>query len=456
MVAEFYSFKKRENSTLRPTVSTWSPEITLKAPCSSQNPKIVVGSQESWETVTSYNYLKLGGRYYYVNQWSSLRNNLWECDCSIDLLATFADDIRSTTAFVEYDTSPNPGIIDTRISKLTSALYQPVEQSLPIITVQPSYILCVTGQEGSVAHVAMSQNALANLLNNVADWSAINVESSEDSVQDFMLGFLTWAKKSLASGNAPQNIRSCTWVPWTVTGESRTVWLGDYNTGQAGRFISDPVESMNFWMDIPWQTDDWRRCALNHTFELYLPYAGVVSLDPGMLYDMTEIVVGVAIDHTTGGISYRVSSGGGLSLGVYSGCAGISVPVGVSNSTLPAVVGGISQVVSTALGSPTGITGLAQSAMNLVNPSVTAVGTQGNGAASGIAGTTIVLTSCYQPTNVSPSSVSAVMGTPTMATKSLAGITGFVKTRGASVRANTSQANINEINSALDRGVYIE
>ena len=59
-------------------------------------------------------------------------------------------------------------------------------------------------------------------------------------------------------------------------------------------------------------------------------------------------------------------------------------------------------------------------------------------------------------TNVAPASVSASIGTPAMAQKSLGSLTGFVQTKCASVSAPFYQGILDEVNAALDGGVFIE
>ena len=62
----------------------------------------------------------------------------------------------------------------------------------------------------------------------------------------------------------------------------------------------------------------------------------------------------------------------------------------------------------------------------------------------------------FHDTIVSPDSVSAVIGTPTMATKSLSALSGYVETRNASVAGGMTDTERKAINKYLDGGIYIE
>lgn len=457
MNLKIWNFPKRLNSTKVPTSEApWSPGVELKAPTSMLTPIFRLGSQEDFEQINSYNYLQIdNGPYYFIEYWTSVREHIWDAHCKLDYLATYRSEIFATSAFVEYDTSPNPGIVDYRLSNLVFPSYDSVQESISVFSSAPSFVVGVTGKGGCVSYFSMSLSYLNRLLDDVESWSEISVEDSGDSVGDLLLAFLSWARKSLASGNAPQNIRSCVWLPWSTPGTPKDIYLGTYKVGFGGQEVTEPISHFRADLTIPWQASDWRMSPNNHSFELYLPYVGVVAIDAGLIAGQTQLTVFYAIDNRDGSIAYKLTCGG-CNIGSYSGCAGVNVPIGITQSTLPQVIGGISQIASTAMGNSASLTGLSQTAMNLINPSISCIGTLNGGASSGVAGLTMVLTSIYHPTNVTPSSVSTVMGTPSMSVKQIGTLSGFVKTRGVSVEANAGGDELTVINNMLDGGVFIE
>ena len=462
MQVYFWNLRKRYNSTLRPATaeSPWSPEVNLKAPCDDIHPVLLMGSQESWEQVHSYNYCFFAGRYYWITNWQSVRNDLWQASCELDVLATYREDILKTSAYVEYDTSGNTWIVDHRLSKLETATARGNGANLNIdIIAGGSYILCVTGSEGSVQYYALSKNALANLLNSVLDWATINTEDYENKTEELVVTIKAFARNFLSSGSAPQNIRGCMWVPFLVAGESETIYLGAFNTGQAGRRIDNPVKSVFMNIDVPWQASDWRRSALFHNFELTLPYCGVVGLDAGVLAGADYITVEAGVDYRTGDMTYRISASNGNDLGIYSGSCGVGIPIGIASYSPTAITGSIFNAFAQISTGNYALAALssAGAASNVLCPNITAVGTATNGSVSGLLNSERVsLVSLFHNTNVTPASVSAVMGTPTMAVKTLSGLHGYVKTRGASVSANAGSNTITKINGMLDSGIFIE
>lgn len=464
MKAKIWNFSKRHNSlSLPPASAPWEPEVNLKASCSMESPVLLLGSPRGWDEISQYNYCKLGnGEYYYIDEWISVRGDLWEAHCERDMLATYRAEILETTAFVEYDTTPNTWIPDHRMSINANGTRSANSSALPFTPlVGGMYIVCVTGQRGSVDYFAIGGTYMQKLLDSVRDWSDIRVEEMQDPIRELILCFNTWATKALSTGSAPQNIRGCIWVPWAVDGSVSSIYLGTYDTGQNGRRITEPVKNGGAILAIPWQASDWRQCSLCHTIELYLPYCGVVGIDAGLCAGESELVVDWSVDWRTADIVYNVNVGdaNGLCVGSYSGNAGVNIPLGLTSYNPVGIAGSIMSGIGAAFSGNVGgaVGSLAQTAQNILVPNVTAVGTQTSGAASLLPqNSRITVTTLFHNTNVSPSSLSTVMGTPAMAVKRLGDLSGFVKTRGASVKANSGASELRTINALLDGGIYIE
>lgn len=455
MIINLFSFSKRENSTAVPSGNGTAVVVNLKQPANILNPSFQLASDWSISTVRGYNYLNMDGAWYYIENWTSVRNNLWECSCSLDVLASFRSEIRATSAFVEYDTSGNTWLIDHRLSTLETGTRAGNTQAMSLVKTAGVYVVTVTGQEGSVGNYVLSESGLSSLMNSVRDWSDVD---DEEEVLDVLK---KWATKALSSGSAPNNIRGCRWIPWQISGSPQQIYLGTYPTGVSGQKITNPIVTGGVVMQIPWQVSDWRRCSLCHTFQLYLPYCGNVGIDAGILSGSEEIVVRWSADMRTGDIQFLVFSEdtNGLPIGSYAGCAGVDVPIGVASvnplSQLGAVFNAGTQIAS---GNVIGANmGVAEVAQKILVPNMTAIGTQSSGASSGLNDNEYIsLFSLFRNTNVSPSSVSAIMGTPTMAVKSLSGLSGFVKTRGFSVNVTAGKGVIDRINTMMDGGVYLE
>ena len=110
MQAEFYKFSKRKNSTAVPSGSGLEVELTLKNGTSILQPTFLLSAD-----IAEYNYCHFNGRYYWINDITSVRNGLWEVQCRVDVLASWKSEIMETSAFVQYSTSDNDqNITDSR------------------------------------------------------------------------------------------------------------------------------------------------------------------------------------------------------------------------------------------------------------------------------------------------------------------------------------------------------
>lgn len=112
MVANFYKFAKRENSTKRPSSAASTLNITLKGPCSIIAPSIVLDVGGTSRPDYNYAYLPDFARYYFIADWTWDRG-LWTATLSEDMLATWRTDIGSAQEFVVRSSyESDGGIVD--------------------------------------------------------------------------------------------------------------------------------------------------------------------------------------------------------------------------------------------------------------------------------------------------------------------------------------------------------
>lgn len=102
MQAIFYKFSKRKNSTAVPGGQGNERDLTLKNGSSIITPTFLVAG-ESFD----YNYCSFNGRYYWITDITSVRNELWEVQCRVDVLASWKNEILNSKGFVKYSSSDN-------------------------------------------------------------------------------------------------------------------------------------------------------------------------------------------------------------------------------------------------------------------------------------------------------------------------------------------------------------
>ena len=121
----FIKQAKRRNSTLQfALASAQSFDCALKAPTSLDHPTFLL----SYAGVFDFNLCYYDGKYFFVDEITSVRDNQWQVSCVLDVLATFKSEILATSQFVAYASDPslkNPMLADTRIpiKKDTSLSY---------------------------------------------------------------------------------------------------------------------------------------------------------------------------------------------------------------------------------------------------------------------------------------------------------------------------------------------
>jgi hypothetical protein len=108
-ITVYSGFSKALNSTKQPSGGT-DIGVTLKEPTSVMSPKFIISGFN-----TSWNYIKWGSRYYFVDDIVILTNYQAEYICSLDVLATYKGAIGSSSQYVtRSDSAYNLNIIDSK------------------------------------------------------------------------------------------------------------------------------------------------------------------------------------------------------------------------------------------------------------------------------------------------------------------------------------------------------
>lgn len=467
-----YQFTKRKNSTLRPTpLQGTDLNCELKQPTSYKNPVFLFHVEDGFE----WNYLQWDSWYYFITDVVSVRNDIFEVHCALDVLATYKTEIGNTSAFVLYDTSGNSEIIDGRLSQKTSATLSNADGSSTIFEAGMTVCVGIVGRDSS-GIFAMSPATAASLLSSINNWmdndldleipsGGFSFSDWNDAVNDFVEYVVTAIRQLIATGKAPDSIKSAILLPVSLSkfsGTPERIYLGDYDTGiSALRLTADPRVTEVSSVPIPWQATDWRRNAPYHSIYLYLPYAGMVSIPPSEVMGDSSLTITTNVS-VSGNVTYKVTAGTKV-IGRYSGVCGSSFMIGASNinplSSLGSIVSGVGAAAGV-LAASTGVGAAAIGAAGIVGmltgvqPLMSAIGTGGGGAYTD--GYLIQCFTVFHDTNVSPDSVAGAIGTPTMAVKTISSCSGFVQTREASVDAACYDDVRKEINSLMDGGFFYE
>lgn len=484
----FGSVSKRRNSTYVPAAAELplSLDVALKEPTSDTAPVFLLHKQDN---IFNYNYCEWSGWYYWITDVKRVRNELFEVSCRLDPLATYKTNILATTAFVMYDTTANTEIVDKRLTANTAAVYRVTYGStFNLFTAGDTVAVGVVGAERAGIFL-LSRSQADDLMGNIDNWldgganpylpiPPINIFQNLDEAIYTMCHNITIGIRLLTStGKAPDSIKSAYLLPIAASKfqtSNQRIFLGDYDTNiDAPQVLYTMLAQESIQMAIPWGFTDWRRNAPYTEIYLSLPYSGIIQLSPSDLIGVTSLDVECKVS-VNGSVNYNIGVAGGGEYRRIARCGGNCASnylIGASNNNPLGVAGAIGSAMGSTLG---GIMG----GMALGGPAGAVAGGVG-GAASGILGVVDhiqgspvsagaagggaftdneipYLITVSHDTNVAPDSVSASIGTPTMAQKTLGSLTGFVQTRGVSVSAPAERGVLDEINAALDGGVFIE
>lgn len=468
--ANFYTFSKRKNSTLQPTGTGTQIDVNLKSGTSLLSPTFLLNISGR----PTYNYVSFEGRYYFITDIISVRNDLWEIQCTVDALATWKTDIGSTTAVILYATGGRNDIIDQRIAPCADITVTTDAKVLTgdftgfTSTSEGIAIVSLTGNQGCGTYL-VDPSLIKQLLVNVNLWTG--------GISDVATGFQQW----LRSGDAPSNLRSVINIPIVLSStgnfESPTpLYLGEYPCTDSngspitGRRVNNPFLSAHCVVDIPWRFNDWRRNVPYSKVFLYLPIFGVIALPSQDLINDTTLDVYYSLNVCGGDIAFQVR-GGTTHAHIATGSANISMqtPYGSNNinaSKVASSIGvGVGAVAAVAMGVVTGGAaavalggGLASSAAGLIS----AMGGEsgGGGGLSGGAVTGLDLgVKCWVVSRDiadSQANLNPIIGKPVMGKHTIGTYSGFVQTDGLSVAGNMTDSERDMINSAFNGGAYYE
>jgi hypothetical protein len=281
--------------------------------------------------------------------------------------------------------------------------------------------------------------------------------------------------------NAPQCIRSCIWVPFDAarapgaSGVSSSIYLGVYDTQETGTPITSECVTGSNTVTIPWHYSDWRRGVCEDVY-MYLPLVGLVPISGDSITNASTITINWSVTYTDGVIDYKLEAGGEV-IGTYSGQCASNYPLGLAQQAsagevFQALIGGVEKMASTAITAGSSLNpaawavggvSLGMEAFNtsydVANASntthVSCVGGVGGGAGIGLGRDCICYTVAH-PTIVSPATMQATMGIPTMKPLTLSSCTGYCQCANAHVETDLPAPIIDAVDSFLNSGFFIE
>ena len=501
ITADFYTFAKRKNSTKIPSSQPTTYNITLKDDCSITNPVIGLDIGIA-NNPHNYNYCKITtfGRWYYVSDWV-WSGRLWWATLAVDVLATYKTDILNNSDYiVRAGTGYDGKIMDTMYpckNERAVANYSLLPSNLWVNNYNDGcYVVGIINNDdisiGAVSYYAMLPGQFADLKNALmtdTSWTDISVTNPDlgDSLYRSIF-------------NPYQYFVSVNWFPF-VPATSNMTFVTTLNVGwwtlnvSAYRLtntslIYRPMDTTNNRLpnitiyDHPQWSDrgDFVRGNPYTTYRLYIPPWGEFTLDGSILAAANWTTTGSSIwprQHLLiyCDISVDMVSGIGT-LRVYTNSANpAATPIQIETillqtETMVAVPIQLAQISTSAMGqlyhvaSGVGADLLNWLGMSDITSAATAIADAASGATPhvqsiGSNGSISQYTSLQRKLQceyaVIVNDAISDKGRPVCKYDQLGNYSGYyVQTSGAHVDIAGYEDEINEINTALDGGVYLE
>ena len=463
----YYTFSKRHKSTLQPSSGT-DIDVILKDGCSLTKPVFLLEIAGR----PSFNYVGYEGRYYFVTDIRSVRNNMWEIEGEEDYLATWKAVIGATTAMILYASGGSDNIIDTRIPLLSGVTINRSFEALSGITItdgnQGTIILSITGTGSFGNYVMQNSTQIFELMRDMDNW-----------VQFMITDPITGLQQLAGSGAAPDNLKGAIALPILAAamtqGALEDLYLGNYpcvdNNDRPikGYRVTDPLATGSAALSIPWKHSGWRRHAPYSQLYLYLPLVGTVQLPVDELINESSIDILYSVNITSGDVAVEVRATSSQKIiTTASGNCAMSTPYGSANISSAkvgsAIVTGVGGILgAAALSNPIARTaalfaGLSASAGQML--SAASGDTKGGGGLSGGAShglTKLCVLSCVsKDLTDEPSDLNDIMGKPVMNKDLIGNYQGFIQTDSVEVAGDMLDSEREVINTLLNGGFYYE
>lgn len=371
---------KKVNSTKQIPLSELSDKFPfyMKRACSMEAPVFYVrynslNISPQW----NYCYIEETHAYYWIEDITALNANNWQFSCAIDPLATFADSIKKTKAYIlyghnDFDASgASYRIQDSRQNVAQRPTISTASADITINSIDTDegvYIMSAVGAKGGVATYVMDRDAVKSLLDAIQqqldiDFSTMITQpqtkttivaqegtlpgvaggayagsqqvtetyTQASTVTDEAIKY--FAKNYVYGGAAVDCIRSCIWLPLRksiIPGSSQSITLGQYDTGVQGAVIRKETSTKRItYIPIPWPVSDWKR--MNCQMLLYLPFVGTVSIPVDKVNNADTLTVTWAVSFLDGNVSVKVDAG---DYTCYVGSANIASQYAIGSSNI--------------------------------------------------------------------------------------------------------------------------
>lgn len=460
---ELWKFQKRHNSTARPE-GTGATEVNVvfKKPTSINNPILIL----EFSSFPDYNYVVIPtlNMYYYISDIVVGNANIFELHCTLDALATARPYINAGSAFVKYATNNfNAFLKDDRIiptADITTFVKNNYLQEIQDYDLQPAtyqWILTVFSDADGFCSYLVAWTTVKYLTENLIQggtsvWGSITQLFAD--VQGALID-LHWCPIDM--GRLQQE--------GIVADIASDIHIGDWDSMVQGyeifryQYIMEDILSLS---DMP---NNFTLCSPYTEAKLYIPLIGTVELSLDEFQDVTNLHFRYILNLQNGNVTFMLMKNGPYNqadckvIATYHGNCSYTVPLAFQQingmNVLMAGASAVAGVVSGGALTIAGIAGAVASMFSAFKRTTSEIGSFGGNFSSG--GNRLKLMIFKHGLSEQPENMATLYGRPCCKVLSMATlVNGYVQTSQFQLEAPLDDEIIQQVNSLMDSGVYLE
>lgn len=450
ITVQFSISAKKDNSTAIPVMRD-SAECTFKNGCSMLSPTLLLNIRT--DTFPDYTFFKIENRIYKVTDIRSVRNDLFEIDGTVDVLATYKTEIGASTQYVVRAASESDGgVTDVKYPAKNKVEFDSKPFSGELVTkinTTGCYVLGIKtdNSDSGLAFYIVDSNNMRALVNYM--YAGLWCNASDISVE---------LQKMLC--DPMDYISCCYWYPFSTSGLSMgdTINFGFFQSNANGHKLTNSNRIQILYDTVT--IDQHPQAATRGKYLNGAPYTratasiygfGRIPLDANKLVDSQTIGAYIRVDLFTGLAELSLASGGG-DLAKVSAMFGVPIQLSqVTQDLIKPIVSALDASSAVAKGDIIGATkGIGSAIISGLSPQVQTTGSIGSPIA--FEENPHIFSEWYTIVDEYITDI----GRPLCKPKVISSLSGYIECENAEIELSATKYEIEEVVRYLNNGFFYE
>ena len=450
VTVSFTSSSKKINSTQQLVMAT-THECNFKNGCSMLTPTLLL--ELTSNTFPNYTHFKIEDRYYNVTDIRSVRNNLFEISGRVDVLATYKNDIGSSTQYVVRAASQSDGgITDLKYPAKNKAIFDSkvfIGDFATKVSTTGCYVIGIKtrNSDSGLAFYLMNRTNMIALVDYMYSGVWCNASDISTELQKMLCDPMDY-------------IACCYWYPFSVDNVSMndTIYFGYFQATASGHLLTNS-NRIQILYDVV-TVEQHPQAATRGKYLNGAPYTratasifgfGRIPLDANKLIDSQTIGAYIRVDLFTGLAELALASGGG-DLAKVGAMFGVPIQLSqVTQDLIKPIVSALDASAAVGRGDIIGATkGIGSAIIEGLSPQVQTTGSIGSPIA--FEENPHIFSEWYEIVD----EYNTDIGRPLCKPKVINTLSGYIACENAEISLNATQNEIEEVQSYLNNGFFYE